>query len=104
MGEMCELYVCKEVIFVGGVFDILYLLQVSGIGFCDFFQNIGVNVVSDNLYVGEDFWDYVFVLFVFKLVEIVDVLFDMVNIDGIEYNNIVELFRINGLFIWILYL
>lgn len=53
---------------------------------------------------GEDFWDYVFVLFVFKLVKIVDLLFDMVNIDGIEYNNIVELFRINGLFIWILYL
>lgn len=63
-----------------------------------------MNVVSDNLYVGEDFWDYVFVLFVFKLVKIVDLLFDMVNIDGIEYNNIVELFRINGLFIWILYL
>lgn len=82
----------------------LYLLQVSGIGLCDFLENIGVNVVSDNLYVGEDFWDYVFVLFVFKLVKIVDLLFDIVNIDGIEYNNIVELFRINGLFIWILYL
>lgn len=103
-GETRELRARKEVILAGGAFDTPHLLQVSGIGPRDLLENIGVNVVSDNPHVGEDLWDHVSVPFVLKLAKTADSLPDTVNIDGTEYNNTAELFRINGPFTWILHL
>lgn len=54
-GSIIVVYVCKEVILVVGVINLLRIFEFFGIGsrFC--LEKLGIDVVVDNLYVGENF-------------------------------------------------
>ncbi|KAI0104688.1 hypothetical protein GGR51DRAFT_572619 [Nemania sp. FL0031] len=63
---------CSKVILCAGVFNAPRILELSGIGGADLLQSLGIDIVVDNPYVGENLQNHVYSGLTFEVIDGVD--------------------------------